>query len=119
MATRPVDRFDFHVSLLSLSYILKKGLGPEISDFADTAAIMEHLDLIISVDTSVVHLAGALEKPVWTLLPFASDFRWLLDRDDSPWYPSMRLFRQTSPKEWGPVLDRVALALAQRVASAS
>jgi len=97
--------------------IFEKDLGPEISDFADTAAIMENLDLIVSVDTSVVHLAGAMGKPVWTLLPFAPDFRWLLDRDDCPWYPSMRLFRQTSPKEWAPVLDQAALALAQRVAN--
>lgn len=96
----------------SLTFV-EKDLGPEISDFADTAAIMENLDLLISVDTSVVHLAGALGKPVWTLLPFAPDFRWLLDRNDCPWYPSMRLFRQTSPKEWAPVLEQVAYALAQ------
>ncbi|PIE62529.1 MAG: hypothetical protein CSA25_04910 [Desulfobacter postgatei] len=92
----------------------EKDLGPEISDFADTAAIMENLDLLISVDTSVVHLAGALGKPVWTLLPFAPDFRWLLDRDDCPWYPSMRLFRQDSSKEWAPVLEQVACALEQK-----
>jgi len=95
----------------------ERDLGPEISDFADTAAIMENLDLIISVDTSVVHLAGAMGKPVWTLVPFAPDFRWLLDRDDSPWYPSMLLFRQASPNEWAPVIDRLALTLSQRLAN--
>ena len=91
----------------------EKDMGPEISDFADTAAIMDNLDLLISVDTSVVHLAGAMGKPVWTLLPFAPDFRWLLDRDDSPWYPTMRLFRQTSPGEWASVFEQVVSALAQ------
>lgn len=95
--------------------IFERDLGPEISDFADTAAIMENLDLIISVDTSVVHLAGAMGKPVWTLVPFAPDFRWLLDRGDSPWYPTMQLFRQTSSREWAPVMEQVSSALAQRV----
>jgi len=93
--------------------LFEQDLGPEISDFADTAAIMENLDLIISVDTSVVHLAGALGKPVWTLLPFAPDFRWLLDRDDSPWYPGMRLFRQACAGDWTPVLGQVTRALVQ------
>ncbi len=71
-----------------------------IHDFADTAALIENLDLVISVCTSVAHLAGALGRPVWTLLHFASDWRWLLERNDSPWYPSMRLFRQTRPGDW-------------------
>jgi tetratricopeptide (TPR) repeat protein len=97
--------------------IFEKDLGPEISDFADTAAIVENLDLIISVDTSVVHLAGAMGKPVWTLVPFAPDFRWLLDRDDSPWYPTMRLFRQSTHNAWVPVIEQVAFALEQRVAN--
>lgn len=66
---------------------------------------------MISVDTSVVHLAGALGRPVWTLLPYAPDWRWLLDRDDSPWYPTMRLFRQTSARDWAEVLDRVRAEL--------
>jgi Flp pilus assembly protein TadD len=66
----------------------------ELTDFAETAAFIENLDLVISVDTAVVHLTGSLGKPVWTLLPFAPDWRWLLDRNDSPWYPTMRLFRQ-------------------------
>lgn len=79
-----------------------------IKDFSDTAAIIENLDLTISVDTAVAHVAGALGKPVWTLLPFIVDSRWLLDREDSPWYPTMRLFRQPSPGNWESVIDRVA-----------
>lgn len=82
-------------------------LPRELTDFADTAALMMHLDLVISVDTSVAHLAGALARPVWTLLPFAADWRWLLGRGDSPWYPGMRLFRQQRPGEWGNVLESV------------
>ena len=69
-------------------------LGPEIATFADTAAVLSHLDRLIAVDTASVHLAGALGRPVWTLLAFTPDWRWLLDRSDSPWYPTMRLFRQ-------------------------
>ena len=79
----------------------------EIKDFSDTAALIENLDLIISVDTAVAHLAGALGKPVWTLLPFAADWRWLLEREDSPWYPTMRLFRQPSHGDWEAVISRV------------
>lgn len=86
-------------------------LTPSIKDFADTAALLTRMDLLISVDTAVAHLAGALAKPVWTLLPFASDWRWLLNRDDSPWYPTMRLFRQTRPEDWGPVIERVCAEL--------
>ena len=86
-------------------------LSPELADFTDTAAIIANLDLVISVDTSVVHLAGALGKSVWTLLPFAPDWRWMLDRNDSPWYPSMRLFRQPTPGDWPSVLGQVASAL--------
>jgi tetratricopeptide (TPR) repeat protein len=86
-------------------------LGPEITDLADTAAIVAHLDLIIAVDTSIVHLAGALGKPVWTLLAFAPDWRWLLGRNDSPWYPTMRLFRQPSPGDWASVFASVASEL--------
>ncbi len=69
-------------------------LAPLLTDYAETAAAISHLDLVISVDTSVVHLAGAMGKETWVLLPFAPDWRWMLDRDDSPWYPTMRLFRQ-------------------------
>jgi hypothetical protein len=86
-------------------------LGSRIGDFADTAAIIENLDLVISVDTSIVHLAGALGRPVWTLLPFAPDWRWLTQRHDTPWYPTMRLFRQPRPGDWSAVFDDVAAAL--------
>jgi len=83
----------------------------ELHDFADTAALVANLDLVISVDTAVAHLAGALGRPVWTLLPFAPDWRWLLDREDSPWYPTMRLFRQPAPGDWPGVITSVADAL--------
>jgi len=83
-------------------------LGANLNDFADTAAAMSCLDLVISVDTAVAHLAGALAKPVWTLLPFAPDWRWLLDRDDSPWYPTMRLFRQPYRGDWASVVAYAA-----------
>jgi FKBP-type peptidyl-prolyl cis-trans isomerase 2 len=83
----------------------------EMYDFSDTAALMYNLDLIITVDTAVAHLAGALGKPVWTLLPFVPDWRWMLNREDSPWYPTMRLFRQPAIGEWKPVLEKVADAL--------
>jgi len=81
--------------------------GPDLADFADTAALVAGLDLVISVDTSVCHLAGALGVPTWTLLDSAPDWRWLLGRDDSPWYPTMRLFRQSRPGDWNEVAERV------------
>lgn len=89
-----------------------------IGDFADTAALMMNLDLIVSVDTSVVHLAGALARPVWVLLPFAPDWRWQLGRNDSPWYPTLRLFRQSAPRDWTQAMRAAALALRERMASA-
>ena len=87
--------------------------GAEITDFADTAAIIANLDLVISVDTSVAHLAGALGKPVWLLVYSPGEWRWLLDREDSPWYPTMRLFRQGSDGNWELVLQRLVAALQQ------
>ncbi len=86
-------------------------LGKELNDFSDTASIIENLDLVISVDTSVAHLAGALGRHVWTLLPFIPDWRWMLDRDDTPWYPTMKLFRQRKPGDWEEVLERVSVKL--------
>jgi hypothetical protein len=80
-------------------------------DFADTAAFLANMDLVICVDTAVAHLAGALGKPVWLLLPTASDWRWLTDRADSPWYPTMRLFRQEVPGDWTTPIMRVAESL--------
>jgi tetratricopeptide (TPR) repeat protein len=87
-------------------------IGPQLRDFADTAAVVWMLDLVIGVDTAVVHLAGAMAKPVWVMLPASPDFRWLLDRTDSPWYPTARLFRQPAPGDWTSVVTRVADALA-------
>jgi tetratricopeptide (TPR) repeat protein len=78
-----------------------------MGDYADTAALISQLDLVISVDTSVAHLAGALGHPVWLLLPFAPDWRWLMQREDSPWYPSMRLFRQPVAGDWNSVIKAV------------
>lgn len=86
-------------------------LGNTFDDFSDTAAVVELLDLVITVDTSVAHLCGALNKPVWLLLSYVPDWRWMSERDDSPWYPSARLFRQAAPDAWGNVVLRVKLAL--------
>ena len=80
---------------------------PEFSGMEDTAAMISELDLIISVDTMAAHLAGALAKPVWLLLAYAPCFRWLLKREDTPWYPTMRLFRQEHPGDWAAVMERV------------
>jgi tetratricopeptide (TPR) repeat protein len=82
-------------------------LGSALNDFGDTAAVLSLADLVITVDTAVAHLAGALGRPVWVLLPFSPDFRWLLNREDSPWYPSARLFRQHSMGDWDSVIARV------------
>jgi len=90
-------------------------LTSHLTDFADTAALVSCLDLVITVDTSVAHLAAALGRPTWVLLPYVPDYRWLLDRDDSPWYPTMRLFRQDERRDWDLVLDRVRDALAARI----
>jgi tetratricopeptide (TPR) repeat protein len=88
-----------------------------LTDFAETAALLSCLDLVITVDTSVAHLAGALGRPTWVLLPFVPDYRWLLGREDSPWYPTLRLFRQSERGNWSPVLDRVGCELAGRISA--
>ncbi len=85
-------------------------IGPW-DDIENFAAILMNLDLIISADTMPAHLAGALGRPVWTLLRFATDYRWMLDREDSPWYPTMRLFRQPRAGDWDAVVREVATAL--------
>jgi tetratricopeptide (TPR) repeat protein len=87
-------------------------LSADLTDFGETAALIQNLDLVITVDTSMGHLAGAMAKPIWVLVPKASDWRWQLDREDSPWYPTARLFRQAKPGEWDPVLARLTAALA-------
>ncbi len=89
-------------------------LDAEIADFEDTAAILSLADLLVSVDSSPVHLAGALNRPAWVLLPFLPDWRWLLQRSDSPWYPSLQLFRQPAPGDWKPVMHDVGQALESR-----
>lgn len=88
-------------------------VGDELKDFANVAAIVANLDLVISIDSAVAHLAGALGKPVWILLNKGCDWRWFLGREDSPWYPTARLFRQSAPGEWLEVVKRVELALRQ------
>jgi hypothetical protein len=90
-----------------------------LTDWADTAGLMLGLDLVIAVDTAVVHLAGALGRPVWMLNRFDSCWRWLRDRDDTPWYPTLRQFRQTRRGDWAGVIDRVRVALADRAAGSA
>jgi len=92
-------------------------LADDLKDFSDLAAAMINLDLIITVDTAAAHLAGAMAKPVWTLLPCRADWRWMLDRDDSPWYPSMKLFRQKRRGDWADVFRRVTKELQKTVAT--
>lgn len=86
-------------------------LSDEINDFEDTAAILMLIDKLVSVDSSPVHLAGALGRPAWVMLPFMPDWRWMLERDDTPWYPGVRLFRQAQPGQWHAALEKVAMAL--------
>ncbi|HTW94905.1 MAG TPA: tetratricopeptide repeat protein [Tepidisphaeraceae bacterium] len=88
-----------------------------LTDFAQTAAAMANLDLIVTIDTAAAHLAGALNRPVWVLLPWIADWRWMMDRTDCPWYPTMRLFRQQSPGDWSVPLTQIAGALAAAASS--
>ncbi|MGH8850662.1 MAG: tetratricopeptide repeat protein, partial [Casimicrobiaceae bacterium] len=90
-------------------------VGPELDDFSDTAAVISQLDLVLCVDTAVAHLAGALGKPVWVMVAQPADFRWLEGREDSPWYPTLRLFRQSRRDDWTDVVARVKAALEERV----
>lgn len=85
--------------------------GGDLHDFSDTAALVDQLDLVISVDTSAAHLAGAMGKPLWMMLPYVPDWRWLLQRDDNPWYPTARLFRQDTTRQWGSVVGKIQSAL--------
>jgi hypothetical protein len=107
-ASSQVEEFSNPISL--------DNYGKEFEDFSDTAAMISALDLVVSVDTAVAHLAGAMGKPVWVLLPFHADWRWMLNREDSPWYPSMRLFRQNKTGDWDDVFQRVADELSGWVA---
>jgi hypothetical protein len=90
---------------------------PHLADFADTAALISELDLVITADTAVAHLAGALGRPVWTLVSFAPDWRWGVDGEETPWYPTMRLFRQTALGDWPTVIERVAAELERAIAA--
>jgi len=101
---------DFETALLQ-STGMPTFLGDQLADLADTAAIVAMLDLVITIDTSIAHVAGALGKPMWVLLPFSADWRWLRHRRDSPWYPTARLFRQPAPGDWQAVVAQVATAL--------
>ena len=103
-----VAAVDFPV--LDLSGRLDEAAGP----FMDTAAVIRNLDLVVAPDTAIAHLAGALGVPVWVALQFSPDWRWLRDRDDSPWYPTMRLFRQTTFGGWPEVFERIAGAVQAR-----
>jgi hypothetical protein len=87
------------------------GIGAELDELDDAAAVLSELDLLIAVDTGLAHLAGALGKPVWVMLQTPSEYRWMAGREDTPWYPTMRLFRQDSPRAWGAVVERVAESL--------
>jgi hypothetical protein len=113
-------RFEFHVlqkdirdadraTLASMPQL--RAHGDALADFDDAAALTAEMDLTISVCTSILHLAGAMGRPAWGLLTFSPDWRWLMNRDDSPWYPSVRLFRQSTVGDWDGVLARVRAAL--------
>jgi hypothetical protein len=90
-----------------------KHFGGDLKDFTDTATLCDLVDVVISVDTSVAHLSGSLQKPTWVLLPFSPDWRWLLNRDDSPWYPSVKLYRQTSLGDWKTVFNKISTDLSK------
>jgi tetratricopeptide (TPR) repeat protein len=92
-------------------------LTDHLTDFMETAALVSCLDLVITVDTSVAHLAGAMGRPTWILLPYTPDYRWLLERDDSPWYPTARLYRQTATREYASVLDRMRTDLVAMISA--
>ncbi len=96
-----------------------RDLGGGFADFTDTAAALVNLDLIITCDTAVAHLAGALAKPTWLMLPLAAEWRWLTERDDSPWYPTARLFRQRRLGDWDEVMVRVGAALRDEASASS
>jgi ADP-heptose:LPS heptosyltransferase len=112
-ALRPlVDNFKPHLISLQLGdeaiQAAQAGIAcPAIGDFADNAALIKVLDLVITLDSAPAHLAAALGTPTWILLPFHAEWRWLTARDDTPWYPSVRLFRQTRPMAWDDVVARV------------
>src|SRR4029453_7473357 len=109
-----LQRGSRHEDLADLpSHIQVQDLEPLLGDFGDLAVIIDQLDLVISVDSSVAHMAGALGKKTWTLLSHVTDWRWRLEGETTPWYPTMRLFRQNWPGDWTGVIERVAEALSR------
>jgi len=118
---QPDDLFErlqkFDWEMIGLQYgaddTLIENPGARVADFAELAVLIDPLDLVLTVDTSVAHLAGAMGKPVWVMLPFAPDWRWMTERSDTPWYPSMRLFRQATPGDWASVYTAVEDAITQ------
>ena len=98
---RPADR----AALDAMSRLIDR--SADLTDFGETAALMSLMDLVITADTAAAHLAGALGRPTWVLLPFTADWRWLIGREDSPWYPTVRLFRQPARGDWTSVIDAV------------
>lgn len=109
--TLPRWKGDLEISVFESANVINLEPYLNLEAITDTAAAVQALDLTISVDTTLVHLAGALGRPVWTLLPFAPEWRWMLNREDSPWYPTMRLFRQPKPGDWASVIARVKTQL--------
>jgi hypothetical protein len=105
-----IDRLAGRFPVTDLSPRLDEASGP----FRDTVAVMKNLDLVVTSDTVIAHLAGALAVPVWVALPFVPEWRWLLDREDSPWYPTMRLFRQTKQGNWREVFEGIAYELSRK-----
>jgi hypothetical protein len=105
--------------LVAIEPLAVRDLSGELTDFGETAAAVTNLDLVIAADTAIAHLAGALGKPVWTMLPFAPDWRWLLGRSDTPWYPSMRLLRQPQLGDWDAVVAAACQALTERIGGAT
>jgi ADP-heptose:LPS heptosyltransferase len=92
---------------------LVRDLGPAIGDFGDTARLVMQLDVVVTVDTAVAHLAGALGRPAFVLIPFTPDWRWMAKREDTPWYPTLRLIRQPAPREWKSVIASVRARIAR------
>jgi hypothetical protein len=107
LGTEQVDEVSAKVSVTELGAHRDEAAGA----FMDTAAILKNLDLVVSSDTSLVHLAGGLGVPIWVALPRAADWRWLLERNDSPWYPTMRLFRQRQSGDWSEVFQSITSEL--------
>ena len=106
--------FDIQGKSIPVEHVFDENFDKTHGSFVDTAAVMQNMDLIISVDTAIAHLAGAMAKPVWLLLPWATDWRWLEHKTTSPWYPTMRIFKQPKPFDWKTVMHEVYWQLLQK-----